>query len=291
MVSRNFLDYLNSQSPPQAVQAFSPDVLFNEHFEDLKASLPDWDATSDSLLYRALTRISFRHYLILERVNNAVRRSFIYYQEGSDLDHGVALAGITRNVGETDDELKERLPRSFFARAVGTIPGIIATAFTFDPFVVDVTAEAQADFQTVKVWALKRENPDDAPSNLTGAERTRLATFLNLPAHKYIGATIEVEGATLTGRTVNLTITHYPDADAQVLDTTIRERLSTYVDSLKLGIPLEDSALIGAANSVPGVAGVTKVNPTAASPARYSVKYVVDKSAIVLTFNALARTT
>ena len=285
MVSRNFLDHINSLNPPSAVEAFDPSVIFSEDFADLRVSLPDWSAESDSLLYRALKRISLRYYLVLERGNNSNRRTYVYYAEDSDLEHAVALVGIIKQTGETDDELKDRLPRTLRGKAVGTIDGIVTTAFEFADYIVDAQADEQADLQTVHLWTLKRIAIGHQPITLTAAEKTALQVHSNSDPNKYIGANIIVQEPTLTPFTVVAEVHYYAGTDAATLALSVRNRVYDFIQNRRLGLPVNQSALYTAL-TLPGVDDVDITTPGNSLAAVPGTKYTcaLNDTDVVLTF-------
>ena len=194
---------LNSLGAAESIEELSPDVLFADDLADLQLALPDWDADPDSLLYKALVRISLRHYVARERRNDNTRRSYLYYAEGNDVDHNVAIVGIRRNTGETDDHLKDRVPLAFQGVAVGTIPGVVSAAYRSAEYISDVQALERNDRQTIDVWALGEEGVD-----LTTPEQTTLGLYLNNPSRKYIGEVVIIGNVTHTNYTIEAAISY-----------------------------------------------------------------------------------
>ena len=231
MVTRNQLDALQG-TPPSILQAYDPDTLFSEALEDIRAYIPEWDGSEDSILYKAVRRMTFRHYLVLERVNNSIRRSFLYYATGSDLDAVVRARGLTRQTGETDAQLKERALRATQIPAIGTVKGIESLIYNWPDeeeieetnglTIQDVQVKIRSDRHTIDVWPALRGTLQ--PDRLSGEQTTALQTYLNNDARKYIGTGIVVNQAGIYQATIEATITYDPDYDLTTLQNFVHER-------------------------------------------------------------------
>ena len=278
MVTRNFLDYLDELEPPSAVENYNYSQLFDDALADLQEALPDWNASEDSLLYRALSRIILRFYVMLERVNDNVRRSFLYYQTGDDLDQGAALVGITRNEGETDAQLKARIPLILHGQAVGTLSGVIAEAFQWRTDIVDANAIAGTDRQTISVAARKKHSDDDTIVPLTAEEMADLQLYLNAPHRVYIGATINVVAYTTQALTITAALVYDKEYDRNLLEDEITKNVYSYIDSINIGDPVNVSTIIDVL-TLPGITNVSVTSPSTDQASNGTRLYTITKDA------------
>ena len=74
----------------------------------MSGEAPSWSGSIDTILYKDLVYTSYQNFLTRQRFNLNILRSLLATATGTDLDGVVALKGITRQTGETDDPLRVR---------------------------------------------------------------------------------------------------------------------------------------------------------------------------------------
>ena len=228
MVTRSQLDALQT-TPPSILQAYDADTLFSEALEYVRQEIPEWDGDEDSILYKAIRRLTFRHYLVLERVNNSIRRSFLYYATGSDLDAVVRARGLTRQAEETDAQLKERALRATQISAVGTLKGMESLVYnwpgeTNQPTlnIQDVQVKIRSDNKTIDVWPAVRGT--NAPIRLAADAQTALQAYLNDTSRKYIGTEVLVQALGVFEATITADVTYDPEYDLTTLQSFVNDK-------------------------------------------------------------------
>ena len=117
---------------------------------EVQTALPQWRASQSSPLWYALEQRAAD--LAAERalLNESGRALVVSDAVGEDLDQLLANFAMTRQAGETDAELRARVPDHWAQLANDTEPGIIRRALAV-PGVADATMRRDANYQ-VTLW-------------------------------------------------------------------------------------------------------------------------------------------
>lgn len=148
----NKLDLTRLQGiSPALILGLAIDPIVAARLADLQARLPDIDilGMATDPLVRLQYTDAYRELLDKGLLNDTVRGLLAAFATGTDLDHVVARAGITRlvitpatdiaaAVMEDDDTLRMRYFASFGAPAAGSEDGYIFTALTAYPGAQDI---------------------------------------------------------------------------------------------------------------------------------------------------------
>ena len=120
---------------PAVVEALDYEVILAELTADFVGRYPDYTAWVESDPALKLLEVSaYREMLLRHRINEAAKSIMLAFARGSDLDHLVALTGVVRAPGESDERLLRRFRVSFDALSVAGPRG----AYEFHALTADV---------------------------------------------------------------------------------------------------------------------------------------------------------
>ena len=255
--------FLRSVPPPEAVEPISQSLILEELVAGYISELQDWDGNVEDPVHGIARAEALREKEERERTNSLFLQGFVPTATGTNLDNLAATyAGIARNPGETDDELRVRIPASNALIAVGTPESIKAFAIESTPGVNDVvssTSWTSTTGPTITVYAAKAGGVA-----LSATERSAMQTYLNHANRKLLGTTVTVTATTETAYTITVALTYDSrEYNLDALQDAARASLYGYIDEhVGIGQGIYVNGIIAAA-SVEGVLSASVSAPTA----------------------------
>lgn len=258
---------LSRLPPPVLVEQLTFDAIVADMVSALKLYWPAFDATiDDEPLMLLLQALAYRELLKRAEYNDRARQQLVAFATGGNLDHLGALVGVARLqlsadllVMESDDALRQRIvlaPEGF--SVAGPELAYVAHAKSADADVLDASASSPAPGE-VRVTVLARGGDGTASPALLA----KVAARVNAREIRPLGDLVTVASATIRPFAVDATLYTFAGPDRELLLTTARADLETYLaDCRRLGRDVTLSGLY-AALTVPGIQRVELASPTA----------------------------
>ena len=264
-----------SQLPaPYVIETIDYETLLAERKQRLVALYPA-DERADvaarlELESEPLTKLlqenTYREMVLRQRINEAARANMLAFAIGDDLDQIGANFDVERLVidagnsdavppvpatYESDTEFRSRIQLAFESLSVaGPVGAYEFQARAAHADVLDVSVESPEPVDVV-VTILARAGDGIPGADVLDAVRD------HIDERRPLTDRVTVQPATLADYSITATLTLEDGPDADVVETTARQRLNAYVDSRhRLGAWVTRSG-IHAALTVEGVAAVT----------------------------------
>ena len=292
-LERDLFAYLAELEPPQFVAQVAFPQIRAEALATLVQQLPAWGQAPDDPLYKATENFTYREYILRQLLNATYRAGLLAFANGADLDHLAAVHDVERQDGESDDELRVRVPVALRGLAVGTKAAFEANARRAGVTVTDVEV-AYAVSGTgiaVTVYALGADR-----AALTEQDRLVIQAYLRHPERIHLGDTVTVAATTDRAYTIEAAITYDPRLNESVgLEEQIRRSVYAFIDSrTRSGVAVNRAGLIDAL-TVPSVETDPLYNVTLVAPAADAAGVVgqvprcaKDETDVALTLTAAA---
>lgn len=242
---------LSQLPPPEVVERLDYETILAELVADFLSRNEEYDAfvESDPAL-KLLETAAYREYLLRWRINEAAKAVMVAHAEDANLEHLVALFGIRRAGGESDERLLRRQQLSLDRLSVAGPRGAYEFhALGADPTVKRVTLKTPTP-GTVEVIVLGGETEDALPSAVL---LKKVESALDPNTVRPQTDTVKVLG----GRNIiyQVAVTIYVEAgpDREVVREAAEKRVLAYVRAAhRVGGVVHKSAITGAAQA-PGV--------------------------------------
>ncbi len=217
---------LSKLPAPKVIEALSYETIFQEILSDFLAKNPSYSTLLESDPAMILLQVcAYRELLLRNRINEAAKATMLAYATGSDLENLAALLGVQKLVGESDDQLRQRVqlaPESFTnAGSVG--------AYTFH------TLSASSNIKSVSV---KSPNPGEVLVTIlskieNGTASTELLDAvlekLSFDDVRPLTDQVSVQSAEIINYSVEAVITVYSGPSSAVVETEARAALDNFL--------------------------------------------------------------
>lgn len=204
-----------------------------------------------------LETVSYSETLIRARINDAVRRTLLYFAKGGDLDHLGAAHGVGRMAGEDDERFALRIIlKNMDRNSVGSEPHYMRIAFDAHIRVRDAVVYTVERNPTIRVAILATDNNGVADAPLL----TAVNAALQAPANRMVNDTIVVEPVVRQVIDVTADVWLLPDAQPSALALAEAALRSGWASDGKIGRDLSPS-LIMRHLSVAGVQRIENLTP------------------------------
>lgn len=217
---------LSKLPAPKVIEELSFETIFQDILSDFLEKNPNYSTLLESDPAMILLEVcAYRELLLRNRINEAAKATMLAYAAGSDLENLAALLGVQKLVGETDDQLRQRVqlaPESF------TNAGSIG-AYTF---------HALSASSNIKSVAVKSPNPGEvlvtilskigngyAPTELLDAVLEKLSEEDVRP----LTDQVSVQSAEIVNYSVEAVITVYSGPSSAVVETEARAALDNFL--------------------------------------------------------------
>ena len=224
----------------------------------LQAGLPDWDASSDDLLRRALPLMVEYNRLRSEVAHQQIRRALLPYAEGDDLDVlGLGPPAVMRN-GQVDDPYRLRIANSRQGLNIGNLASMEQAARDALPYANDVLVVPAPNRQDLAIWMLR-----PGLTTLDAAEQATVQTFLTTMNWLIAGVQITTPAPTIVPYTIQVSVRYNAmQENTQQLQAAVRAAIYAWLDANRLlGQSVHRSAITAAA-TIPGVIDLVVLAPT-----------------------------
>lgn len=250
---------LSKLPAPKVIEELSYETIFQDILSDFLEKNPTYSTLLESDPAMILLEVcAYRELLLRNRINEAAKATMLAYATGSDLENLAASLGVQKLVGETDDQLRQRVqlaPEAF------TNAGSIG-AYTFHAL------SASSDIKSVSV---KSPNPGEVlvtilskTGNGTASEELIDAVLEKLSEEDVRPLTdqVSVQSAEIINYSVEAVITVYSGPSSAVVETEARATLDKFLDERHAIEKLVAVSGIYDALHVDGVKKVQLISPT-----------------------------
>ena len=251
---------LSKLPAPKVIEELSYETIFQDILSDFLEKNPSYSTLLESDPAMILLEVcAYRELLLRNRINEAAKATMLAYATGSDLEHLAASLGVQKLVGESDDQLRQRVqlaPEAFTnAGSVG--------AYTFHAL------SASSDIKSVSV---KSPNPGEVlvtilskTGNGTASEELIDAVLEKLSEEDVRPLTdqVSVQSAGIVNYGVEAVITVYSGPSSAVVQSESLAALNKFLSERHaIGRVAALSGIYDALH-VDGVKKVQLTNPTA----------------------------
>lgn len=251
---------LSKLPAPKVIEELSYEAIFQDILSDFLEKNPTYSTLLESDPAMILLEVcAYRELLLRNRINEAAKATMLAYAIGSDLEHLAASLGVQKLVGESDDQLRQRVqlaPEAFTnAGSVG--------AYTFHAL------SASSDIKSVSV---KSPNPGEVlvtilskTGNGTASEELIDAVLEKLSEEDVRPLTdqVSVQSTEIVNYSVEAVITVYSGPSSAVVETEARAALDKFLDERHAIAKIAALSGIYDALHVDGVKKVQLINPSA----------------------------
>lgn len=251
---------LSKLPAPKVIESLSYETIFQDILSDFLNKNPNYSTLLESDPAMILLEVcAYRELLLRNRINEAAKATMLAYATGSDLEHLAASLGVQKLVGETDDQLRQRVqlaPEAF------TNAGSIG-AYTFHAL------SASSDIKSVSV---KSPNPGEVlvtilskTGNGTASEELIDAVLEKLSEEDVRPLTdnVSVQSAGIVNYAVEAVITVYQGPSSAVVQSESLAALNKFLSERhSIGQVAALSGIYDALH-VDGVKKVHLISPTA----------------------------
>lgn len=250
---------LSKLPAPKVIESLSYETIFQEILSDFLAKNPSYSTLLESDPAMILLEVcAYRELLLRNRINEAAKATMLAYATGSDLEHLAASLGVQKLVGESDDQLRQRVQ-------------LAPEAFTNAGSVGAYTFHALSASSNIKSVAVKSPNPGEVlvtilSGTLDGTASPELiATVLNKLSEEDVRPLtdqVSVQGAEIVSYTVEAIITVYSGPSSAVVETEARAALDKFLSERHAIEKVVALSGIYDALHVDGVKKVQLITPT-----------------------------
>ncbi len=101
---------LSKLPAPKVIEELSYETIFQDILSDFLEKNPSYSTLLESDPAMILLEVcAYRELLLRNRINEAAKATMLAYATGSDLEHLAASLGVQKLIGETDDQLRQRV--------------------------------------------------------------------------------------------------------------------------------------------------------------------------------------
>lgn len=200
---------------------------------------------------------TYQDILARQRINEAVRASFLAFARGTDIDHLAQFYDVMRLAGEDDSALKRRVVLAIRGRSTGgTEARYKSVALGADVRVADAAIYTVGRDPTVHVAIFST-----APDGVAGPDLvSKVNAALQRPEVRVVNDRIVVAAAVREVVNVSAEAWLLPDAPEAVLDQAVANLRARWAESMALGRDVTKAWLV-AHLMVAGIAKVEIVAP------------------------------
>jgi len=178
----------------------------------------DIDLSENSRFLRFLEIIAKREDELWQKLEEVYYSGFIQFANGENLDRVVALLGIRRKEGETDEELRLRAI-NFAPYAKATVYSIKAALLELEG-VTDVNVDEDTTNHTVSI-IVAGGNDDEIAQTIENVRPAGIPVTWKRPTLVQIGVAVK--------------ITKSPSADATTVQSAVEQAIQDYIGALHIG--------------------------------------------------------
>lgn len=254
-----FID-LSQLPAPEAIEPLDYESILSAIKSELILRHPESAAVLE-LESEPLTKLcevaAYRELTLRARINDAAKSVMLAYAIGSDLDHLVALYGVSRLESESDSTLRSRAQLSLEGFSVaGPIQAYRYHTLSASPLVRDVTVLSPAP-GVVRLVVLAQDGVPDAALLNTVLESASADTV------RPLCDTVEAVAPAVIDYAVQASLICLTGPDTSTILTAAQQACQRYVDDqFYLGLDISQSGLLAALHR-PGVMRVELSSPAA----------------------------
>ena len=242
---------LSQLPPPEVIEPLDYETILAEMIADYVRRYPEFTAFVESEpAIKQFETAAYREMLLRWRINEAAKQNMLAFAEKSNLDHLVALAGVKRQPGESDERLLRRFRLSLEALSVAGPRGAYEFhALSADPRVKDARITTPVP-GTVRLVIVGGDNADGLPD---AALVTKVKNALDDAIKRPLTDTVEVLAARNICYQVAVTIHIEQGPDRELVKAAAEKAILAYLLAQhRVGGVVHKSAITGAAQA-PGV--------------------------------------
>lgn len=188
-----------------------------------------------------LQESSFQEMVLRARGNDIAREAYLYFADGSAVDHLAAFYDVVRLPGETDDRLKVRTILAIQGRSTGgTAPRYRSVAMSSSIRVADAIVYREGIDPTVRVAVFATDNNGVADNDLLATVRAAVTA----DDVRMVNDTIDVRSAVVQVVNVTANVWLLPSTSESILTTVAQQLPAQWAAEGGLGRDLTVSWLI-----------------------------------------------
>lgn len=167
-----------------------------------------------------------------QRINEAIRANLLAFAYGGDLDHLAQFYDVSRQMGEGDERLRERVVLAIRGRSTGgTEPRYQAIAMAADVRIADVSVYTVGRDPTVRVAIFSSDNNGVASQSLVD----KVSAALNDPAVRMVNDLIVVAPAVRQVVNISAQVWLLPQAPISTVSVIEAALRSAWADQIVMG--------------------------------------------------------
>lgn len=250
---------LSKLPAPKVIEELSYEVIFQNILSDFLAKDPSYSTLLESDPAMILLEVcAYRELLLRNRINESAKATMLAYATGSDLEHLAASLGVQKLVGETDDQLRQRVQ-------------LAPEAFTNAGSIGAYTFHALSASSNIKSVAVKSPNPGEVLVTILSrtsdgtASPELIATVLSKLSEEDVRPLtdqVSVQAAEIIDYIVEAVIMVYSGPSSAVVETEARAALDKFLSERHAIEKVVALSGIYDALHVDGVKKVQLIHPT-----------------------------
>jgi phage-related baseplate assembly protein len=250
---------LSKLPAPKVVEELSYETIFQDILSDFLTKNPSYSNLLESDPAMILLEVcAYRELLLRNRINEAAKATMLAYATESDLENLAASLGVQKLVGETDDQLRQRVqlaPEAF--TNAGSIGAYTFHALSASSDIKSVSVKSPNPGE-VLVTILSKTDDGTAPSELLDAVLEKLSEEDVRP----LTDNVSVQSSEIINYSVEAVITVYSGPSSAVVETEAIAALDKFLDNRhSIGKLVALSGIYDALH-VDGVKKVQLITPT-----------------------------
>lgn len=232
------LDNLALLPTPEVIQSLDYEAILARKKAEFTARMPAFGLDYDVIDLETdpgvvlLQESAYTEVLLRARGNFIARQRYLYYAEGSAVDHLGAFYDCVRLPGESDDRYKLRIILSIMGRSTGgTAPRYRAVALGSSLRVADAVVYTEGFDPTVKIAVFAADNNGVADASLLNI----VSAAVGADDVRMVNDILSVRSAVVQVVNVTASLTLFPSTPATLLDTLRASLPTTWIAESGLG--------------------------------------------------------
>lgn len=232
------LDNLALLPTPEVIQSLDFEAILARKKTEFTSRMPAYGLDYDVIDLETdpgvvlLQESAYTEVLLRARGNYIARQRYLYYAEGSAVDHLGAFYDCTRLVGESDDRYKLRIILSIMGRSTGgTAPRYRAVALGSSLRVADAVVYTEGFDPTVKIAVFAADNNGVADASLLSI----VSAAVGADDVRMVNDVLSVRSAVVQVVNITASLTLFPSTPATLLDTLAASLPQTWIAESGLG--------------------------------------------------------
>lgn len=250
---------LSKLPAPKVIESLSYETIFQDILNDFLTKNPTYSTLLESDPAMILLQVcAYRELLLRNRINEAAKATMLAYAMESDLEHLASSLGVQKLIGESDDQLRQRVqlaPEAF--TNAGSVGAYTFHALSASSDIKSVSVKSPAPGK-VLVTILSKTGDGTASEELMGAVLKKLSFDDVRP----LTDNVSVQSAKIIKYLVEAVITVYSGPSSAIVQKESLAALNKFLSERHTIGQVAALSGIYDALHVDGVKKVKLINPT-----------------------------